>query len=88
MSDITIAFAIASGAVPGAMSRFYLTEWSKAKFGTKFPYATFAAVLNSNSSPVYKYKANIMILRMSDLTLGFLALIDQFLALIDQISYS
>ena len=47
-----------------------------------------SAVLNSNSSTVYKCKANIMILRMSDLTLGFLALIDQFLALIDQISYS
>ena len=42
MSDITIPLAIASGAVPGALSRFYLTEWSKAKFGTKFPYATFA----------------------------------------------
>ncbi|PZO39206.1 MAG: fluoride efflux transporter CrcB [Pseudanabaena frigida] len=41
MSDITNAFAIASGAVPGALSRFYLTEWSKANFGTKFPYATF-----------------------------------------------
>jgi CrcB protein len=41
MSDLIFAFAIASGAVPGALSRFYLTEWSKAKFGTKFPYATF-----------------------------------------------
>ena len=41
MSDITNVFAIASGAVPGALSRFYLTEWSKAKFGTNFPYATF-----------------------------------------------
>ncbi len=41
MSDITNVLAIASGAVSGALSRFYLTEWSKAKFGTKFPYATF-----------------------------------------------
>jgi CrcB protein len=41
MSDITNALAIASGAVSGALSRFYLTEWSKAKYGTKFPYATF-----------------------------------------------
>ncbi|GBO52382.1 CrcB protein [Pseudanabaena sp. lw0831] len=41
MSDITNAFAIASGAVPGALSRFYLTELSKTKFGHKFPYATF-----------------------------------------------
>ena len=42
MSDITNAIAIAIGAVSGALSRFYLTEWSKAKFGTKFPYATFS----------------------------------------------
>lgn len=41
MSDITNACAITSGAVLGALSRFYLTEWSKIKFGTKFPYATF-----------------------------------------------
>ncbi|MFZ4727029.1 MAG: fluoride efflux transporter CrcB [Pseudanabaena sp.] len=41
MSDITNTFAIASGAATGALSRFYLTEWSKAKYGTKFPYATF-----------------------------------------------
>ncbi len=42
MSDITNAIEIAIGAVSGALSRFYLTEWSKAKFGTKFPYATFS----------------------------------------------
>jgi len=42
MSDITNVFAIASGAVAGALSRFYITEWSKAKLGTKFPYATFS----------------------------------------------
>ncbi len=41
MSDLTSAIAIASGAVLGALSRFYLTEWSKAKFSTNFPYATF-----------------------------------------------
>ena len=41
MSDITNAIAIASGAVIGALSRFYITEWTKAKFGTNFPYATF-----------------------------------------------
>ena len=46
MSDITNIFAIASGAVTGALSRFYLTEWSKAKYGTKFPYATFGINLS------------------------------------------
>ncbi len=41
MSDISNAIAIAIGAVPGALSRYHLTEWTKAKFGTKFPYGTF-----------------------------------------------
>lgn len=33
--------AIAIGAVPGALSRYYITEWCKKIFGTKFPYGTF-----------------------------------------------
>jgi fluoride exporter len=41
MSDITNVVAIAAGAVPGSLSRYHLTEWTKAKFGTKFPYGTF-----------------------------------------------
>ncbi|MCY7334429.1 MAG: fluoride efflux transporter CrcB [Pseudanabaena sp. CAN_BIN31] len=46
MSDITNVLAIALGAVTGALSRFYLTEWSKSRFGTKFPYATFGINLS------------------------------------------
>ena len=41
MSDILIPLAISAGAVPGALSRFYITEWTKSKFGTGFPYGTF-----------------------------------------------
>jgi CrcB protein len=41
MSDITNVLAIAVGAVPGALSRYHLTELTKAKFGAKFPYGTF-----------------------------------------------
>jgi fluoride exporter len=41
LSDISSIVAIAIGAVPGALSRYHLTEWTKAKFGTKFPYGTF-----------------------------------------------
>ena len=41
MSDFTHILAIAAGAVPGALSRYYITEWTKAKFGTNFPYGTF-----------------------------------------------
>lgn len=33
--------AIAVGAVPGALSRYYLTEFCKRVIGTNFPYGTF-----------------------------------------------
>lgn len=41
MSDITNVLAVAAGAIPGALSRYHITEWTKAKFGSKFPYGTF-----------------------------------------------
>ncbi len=41
MSDIHNIAAIATGAIPGALSRFYLTEWTKKKFGAGFPIGTF-----------------------------------------------
>lgn len=34
-------FAIAAGAIPGAVSRYYLTEFCKKALGTNFPYGTF-----------------------------------------------
>lgn len=46
MSDLTNILAIALGAVGGALSRFYMTEWTKAKFGSKFPIATFGINLS------------------------------------------
>ncbi|BAY64750.1 CrcB protein [Calothrix brevissima NIES-22] len=33
--------AIALGAIPGAVSRYYLTEFCKRYLGTNFPYGTF-----------------------------------------------
>ncbi|OUL35463.1 chromosome condensation protein CrcB [Nostoc sp. T09] len=33
--------AIAIGAIPGAVSRYYLTEFCKRALGTNFPYGTF-----------------------------------------------
>lgn len=33
--------AIALGAIPGALARFYLTEWCKTAIGRGFPYGTF-----------------------------------------------
>jgi CrcB protein len=43
LKDINLvnSIAIAIGAVPGALSRYYITEWCKKNFGTKFPYGTF-----------------------------------------------
>ena len=38
---MTGVLAIATGAVFGSLARFYLTEWTKTKFRTKFPIATF-----------------------------------------------
>ncbi len=38
---ISNALAIAVGAIPGALSRYYVTEWSKKVLGNKFPYGTF-----------------------------------------------
>lgn len=40
MSDLSTILVIAAGAVPGALCRYQLTEWTKAKFGTQFPYGT------------------------------------------------
>jgi fluoride exporter len=39
--SISNVLAIAIGAVSGALSRFYITEWANAKFGKSFPFATF-----------------------------------------------
>ena len=41
MSDLNDVFAIVAGAVPGALSRYHIPEWTKAKFGLRFPYGTF-----------------------------------------------
>ncbi|HAN73619.1 MAG TPA: fluoride efflux transporter CrcB [Planktothrix sp. UBA8402] len=41
MSEIINVLAIAAGAVMGALSRYEITEWTKAKLGAKFPYGTF-----------------------------------------------
>ena len=41
MSDLNDVFAIVAGAVPGALSRYHITEWTKSKFGLRFPSGTF-----------------------------------------------
>jgi CrcB protein len=43
LQDVTMSgvLAIAIGAIPGAVSRYYLTEFCKRVIGTNFPYGTF-----------------------------------------------
>lgn len=43
LEDVTFLgiFAVAIGAVLGALSRYYVTEYSKKIMGTDFPYGTF-----------------------------------------------
>lgn len=36
---------VALGAVPGALSRYYFTQWCTHRFGSTFPYGTFAVNL-------------------------------------------
>jgi CrcB protein len=43
LQNVTLlgVLAIAIGAIPGGVSRYYLTEFCKKALGTKFPYGTF-----------------------------------------------
>ena len=43
LQNVTLlgVLAIALGAIPGAASRYYLTEFCKKAIGTNFPYGTF-----------------------------------------------
>lgn len=40
-SAISTLLAISLGAIPGALSRYYLTLFFASRFGTAFPYGTF-----------------------------------------------
>jgi fluoride exporter len=45
-AELRIPMAIAIGAVPGALCRYYLTRWSLQWFGAGFPFGTFAINLS------------------------------------------
>jgi CrcB protein len=40
-SNLTYPLVISIGAILGALSRYYLTLWTQANLGNRFPYATF-----------------------------------------------
>lgn len=46
ISDLTAPLWIALGAVPGALSRYYLTLLCTQRFGLTFPYGTFVVNLS------------------------------------------
>jgi fluoride exporter len=45
-AELRVPIAIALGAVPGALCRYYLTRWCIQWFGAGFPYGTFAINLS------------------------------------------
>lgn len=72
MSDLSEVFAIVAGAVPGALSRYHITEWTKEKFGLYFPYGTFIINLTGclaigffvtilTSFPFYSHELDLMV---------------------------
>lgn len=43
LQNVTLSgvIAIALGAIPGALTRYYVTQWCKSAIGKNFPYGTF-----------------------------------------------
>lgn len=59
--ELRIPIAIALGAVPGALSRFYLTRFCVQQFGTGFPYGTF--VINLSGSLLMGFVTTFLLSR-------------------------
>jgi fluoride exporter len=59
--ELRIPLAIALGAVPGALSRFYLTRFCVQWFGTGFPYGTF--IINLSGSLLMGFATTLMLSR-------------------------
>jgi fluoride exporter len=76
--ELRIPIAIALGAIPGALSRFYLTRFCVQWFGTGFPYGTF--MINLSGSLLMGFISTFMLSRATTLppelralvTVGFL----------------
>jgi fluoride exporter len=61
--ELRIPIAIALGAVPGALSRFYLTRFCVQWFGPGFPYGTF--IINLSGSLLMGFITTLMLSRTS-----------------------
>jgi fluoride exporter len=59
--ELRIPVAIALGAVPGALSRFYLTRFCVQWFGPGFPYGTF--IINLSGSLLMGFITTLMLSR-------------------------
>jgi CrcB protein len=59
--DVRAAIAISLGAIPGALSRYYLTRWFVGWLGTSFPYGTF--VINITGALIMGFFTTLMVAR-------------------------
>jgi fluoride exporter len=59
--ELRIPVAIALGAIPGALSRFYFTRFCVQQFGTDFPYGTF--IINLSGSLLMGFISTFMLSR-------------------------
>jgi fluoride exporter len=57
-STILIPLVIALGAIPGALSRYYLTVFFTERFGDRFPYGTF--IVNLSGSLLIGFLASLL----------------------------
>jgi CrcB protein len=74
---LTYPLVITFGAITGALSRFYITEYSKRNWGEKFPYGTFIINISGSlllgffvtiSSGIFSYTKELELL----IKIGFL----------------
>ena len=74
---LTYPLVITFGAITGALSRFYITEYSKRNWGEKFPYGTFIINISGSlllgffvtiSSGIFNYTKELELL----IKIGFL----------------
>jgi fluoride exporter len=59
--ELRIPIAIALGAIPGALSRYYLTRWCVQWFGTGFPFGT--AIVNLSGAMAMGFFATFILER-------------------------
>ena len=82
-AELRIPLAIALGAIPGALGRYYLTRACLQWFGTSFPYGTF--LINLSGSLLMGFVSTLFLIRTipspelrAFITVGFLGAFTTF----------